>query len=115
MKSKITASRAFFAVAEDGNVVFYIVYPKVNDIGKKRTARLASLIGANGGFVQTASTQVLGTGGAWELDSSMINEFKLPKELLTENSLVLTNNEPITTKMDDTDIFFVSCAADNIG
>ncbi len=94
-----------FAVAEDGNVVFYIVYPKVNDIGKKRTARLASLIGANGGFVQTASTQVLGTGGAWELDSSMINEFKLPKELLTENSLVLTNNEPITTKMDDTDIF----------
>lgn len=97
-----------FAVAEDGNVTFYIVYPslgKDGTIGKKRTARLASLVGANGGFVDKASSLVLGTGGAWELDSAMIDEFKLPKEILKENSLVLTNNEPITTKMDDTDLY----------
>ncbi|MCM1323815.1 MAG: hypothetical protein NC218_06605 [Acetobacter sp.] len=95
-----------FAVVEQGNVVFYVVYPKEQDLGKKRTARLASLIGANGGFVNDkASSEVLGTGGAWGLDSAMINEFKLPKEILTENSLVLTNNEPITTKLDDTDIY----------
>lgn len=97
-----------FAVAEDGSVVFYIVYPTKsanNNIGKKRTSRLASLIGANGGFVETASSHITGTGGAWELDSSMIDEFKLPKDLLIENSLVITNNEPIMTKMDDTDTY----------
>lgn len=95
-----------FVVSESGNVVFYVVYPSAGsngNIGKKRTARLASLIGANGGFVDKASSQVLGTGGAWELDSTMINEFNLPKEFLKENSIVVTNNEPITVKMDETD------------
>lgn len=97
-----------FAVAEDGSVVFYIIYPAQGangSIGKMRTARLASLVGANGGFVKEASTLVEGTGGAWMLNSAMIDEFDLPRDLLTENSLVLTNNEPIITRMDDTDTY----------
>lgn len=101
-----------FVVSEEGNIVFYIVYPKQMDLGKRRATRLASLIGAQGGIVtkdlSNSSKVIQGTGGAWELDKDMIeNVFNAEarSSLVMENSLVLTNNEPITTKFEDTEKF----------
>ena len=96
-------------VHKDGSsLVSYIIYPHISDPGKKRAARLASLVGANGGFVNVDndSQKVFqGTGGAWYLDDKMIetitnNDSDLN---LTENSLVVTANEPIENSTEDND------------
>lgn len=99
-----------FVVSEEGNIVFYIVYPKQMDLGKRRATRLASLIGAQGGIITKDVNNkdlVQGTGGAWELDKDMIKDVFEgdASSLVTENSLVLTNSEPITTKFEDTEKF----------
>ena len=81
-------------------LVSYVIYPKGIDLGKKRSARMASLVGANGGVV-TDAQEAKGTGGAWFLNSSMVNEMKFDKTLLTENSLIVTSNEPVSMSYDD--------------
>ncbi len=88
--------------SDEGKLVYYILYPKYNDINQRRAARLASLVGANGGFVKEKKF-VQGVGGAWELDSTMIDEMKFDGSTLTENSLVVTAPEPIVATIDDSD------------
>ena len=88
---------------DESSLISYIVYPAVQSNGAKRAARVASLVGANGGTVQTRNnnTNVYGTGGAWELDHSLISEMNMNEDALVENSLVVTSTEPITmTNMD---------------
>ncbi len=87
---------------DENKLVYYIMYPKHNEIGKRRAARLASLVGANGGYVDNPR-MVQGVGGAWELDSTMINEMAIDSSMLVENSLVVTAPEPIVATIDDSD------------
>lgn len=87
---------------DENKLVYYILYPKHNEIGKRRAARLASLVGANGGFVDSPRL-VQGVGGAWELDSTMINTMRMDASSLVENSLVVTAPEPIVATIDDSD------------
>ena len=92
-------------VHKDGDsFVSYIVFPHIADPGKKRAARLASLVGANGGFVNKVNNRTVfqGTGGAWYLDSAMIEQ--MAGGIFTnvpENSLVITANEPIEKSTED--------------
>lgn len=79
----------------------YIIYPHIADPGKKRAARLASLVGANGGMV-LKNKEMQGTGGAWFLDDSQIaSVLEIPDELLTENNIVVTSQEPIEESTED--------------
>ena len=91
-------------------LVSYIVYPTLQDLGKKRAARVASLVGANGGTVSTpfggsSTVEIFGTGGAWHLDHSMIEEMAFDNDAITENSLVVTSNEPVTMSSMDSEKF----------
>lgn len=83
-------------------VTAFILYPKETDIGRKRSARLASLVGAAGGVV-VPGQEVQGTGGGWYLDSSQISDMGIDEELLTENSLMVTTEEPVSLSSDDND------------
>ncbi len=82
-------------------ITTYIVYPHISNPGKKRAARLASLVGANGGMV-LKNKEFQGTGGAWFLDNSQVtNILEIPTELLTENNVVVTSQEPIEESSED--------------
>lgn len=99
-------------VHRDGNsLVSYIVYPQIIDPGRKRAARLASLIGANGGLI-TPLREAQGTGGAWYLDSSMINDLEIDLSDVETNSLVITANEPIQNSTEDNDKFLYRVESD---
>lgn len=95
-------------------LVSYIVYPKQADPGRKRAARLASLVGANGGLV-SGIKEVQGTGGAWYLDSSMVDELEIDSSILTENSLVITSDEPVSMSHEDNVKFLYRVPPDNDG
>ena len=90
---------------DNSSLTSYIVYPKEANIGRKRAAKIASLVGANGGMVWEESTKVQGTGDAWSLDSSMINDLEMNEAELTENSLVVTSVEPVTIDSQDSEKF----------
>ena len=95
-------------VHRDGStLVSYIVYPPLSNPGRKRAARLASLVGANGGYVEKnedGSFEFHGTGGAWHLTSPMIHQIGIDDDItLQENSLVVTSTEPIVNSTEDND------------
>ncbi len=85
---------------DNSTLVSYVLYPKIVDIGNKRAARMASLIGANGGVI-TDNREAKGTGGAWYLNSSMIEDMEIDDSSLTENSIMITSSEPISMSYDD--------------
>ena len=100
-------------VHRDGTtLVSYIVYPHKVDPGKKRAARIASLVGANGGII-TDRKEAQGTGGAWFLDSSMVEDLGISDSVLTENSLVITANEPIENSTEDNDKYLYRVPPDD--
>ncbi|MBQ8750065.1 MAG: hypothetical protein IJZ30_00305 [Alphaproteobacteria bacterium] len=100
-------------VHRDGNtLVSYIVYPYKVDPGKKRAARIASLVGANGGII-TDRKEAQGTGGAWFLDSSMVEDLGISNSILTENSLIVTANEPIENSTEDNDKYLYRTPPDD--
>lgn len=92
------------------SLISYIVYPSVIDPGRKRAARIASLVGANGGTVMnsggegaSASSAIYGTGGAWSLENDMLEDIHMSS--LVDNSLVVTSTEPITMSDMDSEKF----------
>ena len=103
-------------------LVAYIFFPAVSssEIGKKRAARVASLVGANGGVVSqpltggSSSSEVYGTGGAWRLDATQIDTINIPNEF-AENSLVVTSPEPVNMSNMDSDKFLYRVPPDNDG
>lgn len=51
---------------DDSTLVSYVLYPKIIDIGSKRAARMASLVGANGGIITTSrKPKVRAARGSW--------------------------------------------------
>ena len=98
---------------DNSSLTSYIVYPKEANIGRKRASKIASLVGANGGMVWDASAKVQGTGDAWSLDSSMIQDLDMDDSELTENSLVITSVEPITLDTLDNEKFLYRVPPDD--
>jgi len=101
-------------------LIAYTLYPVLTDPGKKRAARLASLVGANGGMVSKpigseGSSHIYGTGGAWELNPAMVQELGVDANAMVENSLVVTSNEPITMSNADSDKFLYRVPPDGDG
>lgn len=100
-------------VHRDGStLVSYILYPKVIDPGDKRAARMASLVGANGGLISEA-LEAKGTGGAWYLDSTMVDELGFDSSALTKNSLIVTSDDPVTKDNTDSNKFLYRVPPDN--
>ena len=97
---------------DNSTLVSYVLYPKIIDLGSKRAARMASLVGANGGVI-TELGEAKGTGGAWFLDSSMVNDLNFDSSSMTENSLIITSNEPVSMSYDDSMKYLYRVPPDN--
>lgn len=97
---------------DNSTLVSYVLYPKIVDLGAKRAARLASLVGANGGVI-TELKEAKGTGGAWFLDSTMVDDLEFDSSALTENSLIVTSNEPVSMSYDDSMKYLYRVPPDN--
>ena len=67
-------------VRQDNNLTVFVLFPAKNDadsgIGQERTARIAALVGSNGGYVN-ANKSARGVGGIWSLNTAdFSNTFK---------------------------------------
>jgi len=97
----------------------YIVYSTMQSPGKKRAARIASLVGSNGGMLSKTfgsaegSSVIYGTGGAWELDEDMVSEINLDTSSVADNSLVVTSTEPINMSDLDSEKFLYRVPPDD--
>ena len=75
------------------SVTAFVQLPKKTDIGEMRAARIASMIGSNGGYV-TADKKALGVGGVWSLDEAGLNALGFSKDL---GSVVVASSEAINS------------------
>ena len=61
-------------VKNGNNLTAFVQFParqgQADGIGQERTARIASLVGATGGYVLSDGQQARGVGGIWNLDSN---------------------------------------------
>ncbi len=64
-------------VKNGNNLTAFVQFPARQDqadgIGQERTARIASLVGATGGYVLSDGQQARGVGGVWSLDNNNMN------------------------------------------
>ena len=64
-------------VKNGNNLTAFVQFParqgQADGIGQERTARIASLVGATGGYVLSDGQQARGVGGVWSLDNNNMN------------------------------------------
>lgn len=78
---------------QTNGITSYVELPKKADIGTMRAARIASMVGSNGGFVNGENAE--GVGGIWSLDKNQLTgDLKFTG---TPNSIVVTSSEAITS------------------
>ena len=75
------------------SITSFVELPKMTDIGEMRAARIASMIGSNGGYVN-ADGDAQGVGGVWSLDSSELNSLGLGN---TQGSIVVASSDAINS------------------
>ena len=75
------------------SITSFVELPKKTDIGDMRAARIASMIGSNGGYVD-ADGNAQGVGGVWSLDSSELNSLGLSG---TKGSIVVASSDAINS------------------
>ena len=68
-KPKITLKR------QGMSITTFVELPKKTDIGDMRAARIASMVGSNGGYVD-ADGNAQGVGGVWGLDATDLGELE---------------------------------------
>ena len=77
---------------------FVTAVPKnANDMGQTRASRIASMVGSNGGYVQTppgdgATRVAMGTQGIWSVPVSELNN------ALADNTFVISSVQPIASQ-----------------
>lgn len=86
-KPKITIKKQ----GDTRNVTSFVQLPKKIDIGEMRAARIASMVGTNGGYVDK-DKNVKGVGGAWGLTEDKLGELMFDKNT---GSLVVASIEAI--------------------
>ena len=75
------------------SITSFVELPKKTDIGDMRAARIASMVGSNGGYVD-ADGNAQGVGGVWSLDSSELNSLGLSG---TKGSIVVASSDAINS------------------
>lgn len=78
---------------QGASITSFVELPKKLDIGNMRTARIASMVGSNGGYVDTNGS-ALGVGGVWSLTQSELNELGLDT---TKGSIVVASSDAINS------------------
>ena len=75
------------------SITSFVELPKGIDIGEMRAARIASMIGSNGGYVN-ADGDAMGVGGVWSLDNGELNSLGLTG---TKGSIVVASSDAINS------------------
>lgn len=75
------------------SITSFVELPKKLDIGDMRAARIASMVGSNGGYID-ADGNAQGVGGVWSLDSSELNSLGLSG---TKGSIVVASSDAINS------------------
>lgn len=76
------------------SITSYVELPKKLEIGAMRAARIASMVGSNGGFVNKDGNAE-GVGGIWSLEKNKLTD--LLKFSGAQNSIVAASSEAITS------------------
>lgn len=83
------------ALRRQGNsVTAFVEFPSSYDLGEMRAARIASIVGSNGGYVNK-NKEALGVGGIWSLEEEDLNE--LGFDATKESSIVVASSEAINS------------------
>lgn len=89
-------------IKEGNNLTGFLLFPANEDaengIGRERTARIASLIGANGGYVRKKDNEnyARGVGGVWRLEGGAYSAVFPEGSDVNENSIVIATANPVT-------------------
>ena len=75
------------------SITSFVQLPKKTDIGEMRAARIASMIGSNGGYVD-ADSNANGVGGVWSLDETELGELGFDT---TKGSVVVASSDAINS------------------
>ena len=90
---------AISVVRDGNNLTGFLLFPANEDaengIGRERTARIASLVGANGGYVR-ASKDARGVGGVWALKGTTYDKVFPSSGGAKVNSIVVSTANPVT-------------------
>lgn len=78
---------------DSASVTAFVQLPKKTDIGEMRAARIASMVGSNGGYVN-ADKEAKGVGGVWSLDTSGLTDLGFDD---THGSVVVASSEAINS------------------
>lgn len=81
---------------QTNGITSYVELPKKADIGTMRAARIASMVGSNGGFVN-GENNAEGVGGIWSLNKDQLTDENGLRFTGTPNSIVVTSSEAITS------------------
>lgn len=85
-------------VRQESNLTAFILFPaKVSGgLGQERTSRIASLVGANSGYIK-AEGNAHGVGGVWNLSKDEVKEFFGEENSPNELSLVTASSNVINS------------------
>ena len=75
------------------SITSFVQLPKKSDIGEMRAARIASMIGSNGGYV-TGSRSAQGVGGIWSLSQSDLDSLGFDTN---KGSVVVASSDAINS------------------
>lgn len=75
------------------SVTAFVEFPSSYDLGEMRAARIASIVGSNGGYVN-ASKEALGVGGVWNLTDEDLSDLGFTTD---KSSIVAASSEAINS------------------
>ncbi len=78
---------------DSGSITSFVQLPKKTEIGEMRAARIASMIGSNGGYVNTDNA-AKGVGGVWSLSTDELTSMGLKTDT---GSVVVASSEAINS------------------
>ncbi len=81
---------------DSDSLTSFVVFPKQGDITDLRASRIASMIGANGGYIDKYG-KAKGVGGIWSLDSDKVSEICQDggSDCTSDGSIITASNESI--------------------
>lgn len=82
------------ALRRQGNsITSFVEFPKSIDIGEMRAARIASMVGSNGGYVDS-NQNAKGVGGVWSLTKTELGDLNFDD---SKGSVVVASSEAINS------------------
>lgn len=79
--------------ADTKSITAFVQLPKKTDIGEMRAARIASMVGSNGGYINNTG-EAKGVGGVWNLSNEEVGNLGLNGEM---GSVVVASTEAINS------------------